>query len=48
MIHDRVDSDAPRLDRIGDSATLTMVVSSRAMNAPASRTASANQVRRST
>src|SRR3954451_6312130 len=45
MIHDRVDSEASRLVRIVGSATLTMVVSSRAMNIPASRTTSARHAR---
>src|SRR3954449_5983860 len=45
MIHDRVDSEASRLVRIVGSATLTMVVSSRAMNIPASRTTSARHTR---
>src|SRR3954453_12896308 len=45
MIHDRVDSEASRLVRIVGSATLTMVVSSRAMNIPARRTTSARHAR---
>ncbi len=48
MIQDRVDSEASRLVRMVGSATFTMVVSSRAMNIPASSTISASQERRGT
>src|SRR3954452_4463891 len=48
MIHDSVDSEASRLVRMVGNATLTIVVSSRAMNMPASRTISACQLRRGT
>src|SRR5918998_550123 len=48
MIHDSVASEASRLVRIVGRATLTMVVSSRAMNMPASSTTSACQERRGT
>ena len=46
-IHDSVAFDASRLLRIVGIATLTIVVSSSAMNAPASRTTSANHLFRS-
>src|SRR3954470_15248414 len=48
MIQDSVDSDASRLVRMVGSATFTTVVSSRAMNIPASSTTSACQERRGT
>src|SRR3954453_5265710 len=48
MIHDSVASEASRLVRIVGRATLTMVVSSRAMNIPASSTIRACQERRGT
>ena len=47
-IHDSVAFDAPRLVRIVGIATLTIVVSSSAMNAPVSKTASANHLFRPT
>ncbi|WP_258058962.1 hypothetical protein [Rathayibacter rathayi] len=45
MIQESVDSEASRVVRMVGSATLTMVVSSRAMNLPASRTISECQAR---
>src|SRR5262249_48813569 len=47
MIHDSIAFDAPMLVRIVGTATLTMVVSSSAMNAPDSNTASDNHPLRS-
>src|ERR1700757_3834559 len=47
MIHDSIAFDAPMLVRIVGIATLTMVVSSSAMNAPDSSTASDNHPLRS-